>query len=141
MKIFDWADKEPKEVIPSINSIHRSIMRIGGGLICALLMLYTQMYLYFFILLAVFLVFMVFLGGVGYLFVKFDWYRRWVGWVALVNVLGLVLMLWTESIWWIVLPLLFEFLSNQLYIKELIETAHKYGIPYELPKPGEFDDD
>lgn len=76
--------------------------------------------------------FFVFSGTVFYLFFRFAWYRHWIYWVTLVNVVALILMFATHSLWWLVLPLAFELVSHTLYEREIAQLGRDHGIPQEI---------
>ena len=124
--------KRPGDAIGSLNSIHRGVGRIGVCVSLGVVCLYLKQYVA--AVIAGISVMSFWLGRSGYLFRNFWWFRRWIGWLMLANVAACILMLLTQTIWWIVGPFVFIQFSNSMYERELRELGREHDIPQELPR-------
>jgi hypothetical protein len=121
--------RTPGAAIPSLNTIQGGVLRYAAGINALQMCLYVEQYWYAAIVGASFVVFS---GTLFYLFPRFAWYRHWIYWVTLVNVVALTLMLATRSLWWMVVPVAFELVSHTFYEREITQLGRDHNIPREI---------
>ena len=116
------------------------MQRFGAGITCTTVLLYYgKLWQAVALLIADVVVFGA-IGSFGYLLVRYRWFRTWLLLVLAANVVAVLLMIRTQHLLWVFVPVLFELWCRSIFDPELQRMASREKIPQEILFDSDVDD-